>query len=105
MERLTVHIIGATHKTSDGPLETGVTAVGLTHTHTHTYKRLANSVMGKVIPELNGNLPGLAFPLLTLSILVTDLTCCLEKAARYKIMKVMRQASDPELHRGLTYLL
>ncbi|KAK7818055.1 hypothetical protein U0070_014650 [Myodes glareolus] len=55
--------------------------------------------VGKVIPELNGKLMG-SYP----SVSVVDLTCCLEKAAKYEdIKKVVKQASKDLLKGILGY--
>ncbi|XP_027730165.1 LOW QUALITY PROTEIN: glyceraldehyde-3-phosphate dehydrogenase-like [Vombatus ursinus] len=65
----------------------------------------AAKAVGKVIPELNGKLTGMAFRVPTLSVVsVVDLTCCLEKLARYDDMKkVVKQASEGPLKGILGY--
>ena len=90
----TVHAITATQKIVDGPSgklwHDGLQAAqNIIPASTGTAK-----AMGKVIPELNGKLTGMAFCVPTPNISVMDLTCCLEKAAKYDdIKKVVKQAS------------
>ncbi|KAL6034981.1 hypothetical protein STEG23_003823 [Scotinomys teguina] len=55
----------------------------------------ADKAAGKVIPELNGKLTGMAFCVSTPNVSVMDLTCCLQKPTKYDgIRKVVKQASE-----------
>ena len=56
--------------------------------------------VSKVIPELNGELTGMASYVPTPNVSVVYLTCCLEKGAKYNdIRKVVKQASEsPQGH-------
>ncbi|XP_004641241.1 glyceraldehyde-3-phosphate dehydrogenase-like [Octodon degus] len=64
----------------------------------------AAKAVGKVIPELNGKLTGMTFCVPTSNVSVVDLTCCLEKVAKYNdIKKVVKQASDGPLKGILGY--
>ncbi|CAI9165174.1 unnamed protein product [Rangifer tarandus platyrhynchus] len=61
-------------------------------------------VMGKAIPELNGKLTNMSFHVPTPNMLVVDLTCCLEKPAKYdEVKKVMKQVSEGRLKGILGY--
>lgn len=60
--------------------------------------------IGKVIPELNEKFIGVVFQVPTFNMSGVDLTCCLEKAAKYDdIKKVVKQASEVTLKGILGY--
>lgn len=64
----------------------------------------AAKAVGRVIPELNGKLTGIAFRVPTLDVSVVDLTCRLEKPATYdEIKSVVKRASETELKGVLAY--
>jgi glyceraldehyde 3-phosphate dehydrogenase len=64
----------------------------------------AAKAVGKVIQELNRKLTGMAFPVPTPNVSIMDLTCRLEKPAKYEdIKKVVKQASEGPLKGILGY--
>lgn len=64
----------------------------------------AAKAVGKVIPELNGKLTGMAFRVPTADVSVVDLTCRLEKPASYdEIKAAVKKASENELKNVLLY--
>uniref|UniRef100_A0ABI7Z708 Glyceraldehyde-3-phosphate dehydrogenase n=1 Tax=Felis catus TaxID=9685 RepID=A0ABI7Z708_FELCA len=100
----TVHAITATQKIVDGPSgklwHDGLQAAqNIIPASTGTAK-----AMGKVIPELNGKLTGMAFCIPTPNVSAVDLTCHLEKAAKYgDIKKVVKRAPEGPLKDILGY--
>jgi glyceraldehyde 3-phosphate dehydrogenase len=64
----------------------------------------AAKAVGKVIPELNKKLTGMAFRVPTTNVSVVDLTCKLEKDASYKeICETMKKASETTMKGILGY--
>lgn len=82
----TVHSTTATQLTVDGPSKGGkdwragrAAAINLIPSTTGAAK-----AVGKVIPQLNGKLTGMAFRVPTVDVSSVDLTCRLEKPAKYE---------------------
>ena len=94
----TVHATTATQKTVDGPSMNdwrGGRGAGQNIIPSSTG---AAKAVGKVIPELNGKLTGMAFRVPTPNVSVVDLTVNLAKPASYdEICAAMKEASDGEL--------
>ncbi|GAF03861.1 type I glyceraldehyde-3-phosphate dehydrogenase [Saccharicrinis fermentans] len=100
----TVHATTATQKTVDGPSMKdwrGGRGAGQNIIPSSTG---AAKAVGKVIPELNGKLTGMAFRVPTPDVSVVDLTARLEKGASYEaICAAMKEASEGELAGVLGY--
>ncbi|URE15542.1 Glyceraldehyde-3-phosphate dehydrogenase, partial [Musa troglodytarum] len=100
----TVHATTATQKTVDGPSMKdwrGGRGAGQNIIPSSTG---AAKAVGKVLPELNGKLTGMAFRVPTPNVSVVDLTCRLEKSASYDDVKAaIKYASEGPLKGILGY--
>mgnify|MGYP000005550495 FL=1 len=100
----TVHAITATQKTVDGPSKKDWRGGRGASFNIIPSSTGAAKAVGKVIPELNGKLTGMAFRVPVADVSVVDLTCRLEKPATYEeICKAMKEASENELKGILGY--
>ncbi|SCV02642.1 LAMI_0H01464g1_1 [Lachancea mirantina] len=100
----TVHSLTATQKTVDGPSHKdwrgGRTASG----NIIPSSTGAAKAVGKVLPQLQGKLTGMAFRVPTVDVSVVDLTVKLEKATSYdEIKAVVKRASEGPLKGVLGY--
>ncbi|WP_318467729.1 type I glyceraldehyde-3-phosphate dehydrogenase [Photobacterium leiognathi] len=100
----TVHATTATQKTVDGPsMKDWRGGRGASQNIIPSSTGAAKAV-GKVLPELNGLLTGMAFRVPTANVSVVDLTVNLKNAASYEtICKAMKAASEGELQGILGY--
>jgi glyceraldehyde 3-phosphate dehydrogenase len=91
----TVHAATATQKTVDGPsMKDWRGGRGILENIIPSSTGAAKAV-GKVLPELNGKLTGMAFRVPTSDVSVVDLTCELDKEASYEeICAAMKAASE-----------
>ncbi|XP_024021093.1 glyceraldehyde-3-phosphate dehydrogenase GAPCP2, chloroplastic isoform X2 [Morus notabilis] len=100
----TVHATTATQKTVDGPSRKdwrGGRGAGQNIIPSSTG---AAKAVGKVLPELNGKLTGMAFRVPTPNVSVVDLTCRLEKSSSYEDVKAaIKYASEGPLKGILGY--
>ena len=80
----TVHSTTATQKTVDGPSKKDWRGGRAASGNIIPSSTGAAKAVGKVIPELNGKLTGMAFRVPTLDVSVVDLTVNLEKPATYE---------------------
>ncbi|KAL9249424.1 Glyceraldehyde-3-phosphate dehydrogenase GAPCP2, chloroplastic-like protein [Drosera capensis] len=100
----TVHATTATQKTVDGPsMKDWRGGRGASQNIIPSSTGAAKAV-GKVLPDLNGKLTGMAFRVPTPNVSVVDLTCRLERSAAYDdIKKAIKYASEGPLNGILGY--
>jgi glyceraldehyde 3-phosphate dehydrogenase len=100
----TVHSYTATQKTVDGPSGKDWRGGRTAATNIIPSSTGAAKAVGKVIPELNGKLTGMAFRVPTADVSVVDLTVRLAKPAKYEDIKsAIKKASENELKGILGY--
>ncbi|WP_168195836.1 glyceraldehyde-3-phosphate dehydrogenase [Nissabacter sp. SGAir0207] len=100
----TVHATTATQKTVDGPSHKDWRGGRGASQNIIPSSTGAAKAVGKVIPELNGKLTGMAFRVPTTNVSVVDLTARLEKPATYaQICEAIKSAAEGELKGVLGY--
>ncbi|MDU8887006.1 type I glyceraldehyde-3-phosphate dehydrogenase [Yeosuana sp. MJ-SS3] len=100
----TVHAATATQFTVDGPSKKDFRLGRASLNNIVPASTGAAKAVGKVIPELNGKLTGMAFRVPTVDVSVVDLTCRLEKSASFDEVKAaLKEASENELKGILGY--
>ena len=100
----TVHSVTATQKPVDGPSNKDWRGGRAATYNIIPSTTGAAKAVGKVIPELNGKLTGMAFRVPTVDVSVVDLTCNLEKPATYdEIVAAVKKACEGELKGIMSY--
>jgi len=100
----TIHATTATQKTVDGPSMKDWRGGRSALNNIIPSSTGAAKAAGKVIPDLNGKLTGMAFRVPTADVSVVDLTCTLEKPATYdEIKAAMKEASEGSMKGVLDY--
>merc|ERR1712137_1447043 len=100
----TVHAYTATQKTVDGPSGKKWRDGRGAGQNIIPASTGAAKAVGKVIPDLNGKLTGMAFRVPTPNVSVVDLTCRLKKGASMdEICAAMKEASEGELKGIMSY--
>jgi glyceraldehyde 3-phosphate dehydrogenase len=100
----TIHAFTATQKTVDGPSAKKWRDGRAASTNIIPASTGAAKAVGKVIPDLNGKLTGMAFRVPTPNVSVVDLTCRTEKETSYEeIKQAIKDATNGEMKGVLGY--
>ena len=100
----TVHAVTATQQTVDGPSQKDWRGGRAGCYNIIPSSTGAAKAVGKVIPELNGKLTGMAFRVPVIDVSVVDLTCRLEKGASYEtVCAAIKAASEGSMAGVLGY--
>ena len=100
----TVHSTTATQKTVDGASKKDWRGGRAASANIIPSSTGAAKAVGKVIPELNGKLTGMAFRVPTIDVSVVDLTCNLERPTTYEeICAAVKRATENELKGIMEY--
>merc|ERR1711994_985460 len=100
----TVHAVTATQQTVDGPSQKDWRGGRAACYNIIPSSTGAAKAVGKVIPELNGKLTGMAFRVPTANVSVVDLTARLDKGADYEtICAAIKAASEGPMEGVLAY--
>src|SRR6187399_3203551 len=97
----TVHATTATQKTVDGPSKKDWRGGRAAASNIIPSSTGAAKAVGKVIPELNGKLTGMAFRVPTANVSVVDLTCRLARPAPYEEIKAAIKAASEGPMKGI----
>jgi len=97
----TVHAITATQKTVDGPSKKDWRGGRAAGTNIIPSSTGAAKAVGKVIPELDGKLTGMAFRVPTVNVSAVDLTCRLAKSVTYEEIKATLKAASEGPMKGI----
>ncbi len=101
----TVHATTATQKTVDGASKKDWRGGRAAAANIIPSSTGAAKAVGKVIPELNGKLTGMAFRVPTVDVSVVDLTCNLAKPATMEeICNAVKKASENEMKGIIEYV-
>jgi glyceraldehyde 3-phosphate dehydrogenase len=100
----TIHSYTATQKTVDGPSAKDWRGGRTAAQNIIPSSTGAAKAVGKVIPELNGKLTGMAMRVPTSNVSVVDLTCRLEKSVTYdQVKEAIKKAADGDLKGIMSY--
>jgi len=100
----TVHAVTATQQTVDGPSQKDWRGGRAGCYNIIPSSTGAAKAVGKVIPDLNGKLTGMAFRVPTVDVSVVDLTARLKKGASYEVVcAAIKEASEGKMKGILGY--